>query len=786
MKFITVPSALILTALSVLIFIVLPVVASDTQSRGGVGISVTYSALAEDGGDAGGSADGGEGDGVGDEGSGCCGDASSPSDGVDAGETNDGIGDEGPGCCTDTPDVGESPSGGDDNPPPQVPTPLCTLNADPDSFGALGGATALVWTTDHADTVVIDQGVGTVALDGTTNVTVTSSKTFTLTATGQGGTVQCSAPVVVATPNTPVCTLDVEPNSIVRGGSARVDWSSANVTHVVIKEIIGSSETTVRDTDALSGSLVVSPEQNARYTGTFTGPYGTVSCEAPLAVQTSNGSSLSCDAFTIIPSSVRDNATVTMSWSTTNAQTVSIDQGIGSVPVDGTKDIVATDDRTYTLTATRGTETVTCTASVDVTSGGGGGGGGGSSAPRCDLFKASDTKISSGQTVELRWETRRGTKLEIEPNIFETSDDDEVDEGSVTVRPTKDTKYTLTVFKGTRKDTCTVSVDVTKGITVLSTRDQLPLTSVPYTGFDAGPFLTGFFYVLLALWSMAVAYVLVVERGSVFGFSLPGAASHASGHGPAIIPRHEYAQHVERASDAAPVHATAEHQEAAHSAPSSNAPVNLPTLNGYAAYNAWQQGASAEVSDQDAIFDRLEAQAHRDNVLLSSDAMRALLDQGVTEVGAQELLTESIERAKAAYPREDGWIVLNRERVHALFGTKDHALEPSVAPVVHAERGASTLAEAIVTQNTVRAYALIDEAPMRTLADAAEDLDAVVRFRKDASVVAPDLLVRAAAHVSDDKLKSAVAALVSAIDGTYADEIAAVRLAVIKALKAVA
>ena len=57
------------------------------------------------------------------------------------------------------------------------------------------------------------------------------------------------------------------------------------------------------------------------------------------------------DTFTAAPSVILEGASATLSWSTRNAQTVSISPGIGSVNASGSIEITPTTSTTYTLTA---------------------------------------------------------------------------------------------------------------------------------------------------------------------------------------------------------------------------------------------------------------------------------------------------------------------------------------------------------------------------------------------------------------------------------------------------
>lgn len=716
-------------------------------------------ALAEDGGGGDGGGDGGGGDGSG---------------GGGDGGGGDGCG----GCGGDTGGDAGGDTGGDTPlppPPPPALVPVCTLSAAPSTLPIGGGNTTLTWTTENVTSVSIDQGVGSVALDGSQSVAVTSSKVFTLFGTGPHGNVTCAAPVTVPVAAPFSCdSFTVSPGTITTPQDVTLTWTTTGADSVSINNGVGAV--------AEDGSTLRPITVDTTFILTVTKGAETKTCSASVDLNPVTPG-LSCDSFTASPSSFGvGGGNTTLTWATTGATSVSINEGIGSVAADGSQTVSVSSSKTFILTASNGASSVTCQAPVSVDTdngGGGGGGGGGSSAPRCDFLKASDTRISAGDSVTLSWKTRRGTRLEINPDVLDTKEDRKIDSGSIVVKPTRDTKYTLTVYKGSRKDTCTVAVNM-GGVSVISDRDQTPLTSIsfreiPYTGFEAGPFLTSVFYTLLALWSMAIAYVLVVKRESVFGFSLAQRQALAYGSG-SVIPHDTY-------RESAPVVESATTM--------TEAPMNLPfATQGYE--NIWNGMAVAseekETDETEApledLMSTLENDAHAHNILLSSDAMRLVIDHAGSAEAASLLLQNVIERAKASFAREDGWIVLNRERVMALFPSASAVETPIVATPVAV--GAHTLAEAIVTGNTTRAYEAIGHDPIGAVADAAEALDAVVRARRSASVSAPDMLVRASAHIADQKIKEAVTALVSAIDGTYADEEAAVRLAVIKALKAVA
>ncbi|TSC86911.1 MAG: hypothetical protein G01um10148_16 [Parcubacteria group bacterium Gr01-1014_8] len=103
--------------------------------------------------------------------------------------------------------------------------PSCTLKANPESVQP-GGSSILTLTSQNATSATIDQGVGAVAVNGTTNVTnITTTKTYTATVTGAGGSAACSATVAVQTPGNQSCTFNGQ--TILHGGTVTAYQSSS-------------------------------------------------------------------------------------------------------------------------------------------------------------------------------------------------------------------------------------------------------------------------------------------------------------------------------------------------------------------------------------------------------------------------------------------------------------------------------------------------------------------------------------------------------------------------------
>jgi peptidoglycan-associated lipoprotein len=71
--------------------------------------------------------------------------------------------------------------------------------------------------------------------------------------------------------------------------------------------------------------------------------------------------------FTVEPSTVERGQSATLKWSVTNATSVIIDHGVGSVDVSGQRTVVPADSTTYALTARNENGSTAATATVNVT-----------------------------------------------------------------------------------------------------------------------------------------------------------------------------------------------------------------------------------------------------------------------------------------------------------------------------------------------------------------------------------------------------------------------------------
>jgi len=209
-------------------------------------------------------------------------------------------------------------------------------------------------------------------------------------------------------------------------------------------------------------------------------------------------------------------------------------------------------------------------------------------------------------------------------------------------------------------------------------------------------------------------------------------------------------------------------------------PVNLPTGDAPTFADDIVYEADETPNNIETEFTDLENRAHAANVLLSSDAMRYFVAQFPLEEQFTAL-DEIIAKAHNEYPTEDGWVVVNLERMQTLI---DEEETPSAAAAVEGEtpEGVGSLAEAIVTGNIGAAYTLIGHRPMVALSDAVADLDAVYRNRQGQETMVSDLLETVTENISALQLQEVIVALTTALDGVYTDEDEAVKMALLKAV----
>jgi hypothetical protein len=138
-----------------------------------------------------------------------------------------------------------------------VQGPNGTITASADTLPAGGGQVTLTWSSSNATSASIDQGIGTVALSGSRQISITGSTRFTLSLTGPGGSFSTSVLVAVRGSSVPLAPGLVYPqnNSSALVQPIAIQWDSlpgASRYHVQVSQDSLFQTTVVNDSNLLS------------------------------------------------------------------------------------------------------------------------------------------------------------------------------------------------------------------------------------------------------------------------------------------------------------------------------------------------------------------------------------------------------------------------------------------------------------------------------------------------------------------------------------------------------
>ena len=231
--------------------------------------------------------------------------------------------------------------------------PTATLTATPEKI-VRGEPALLFWTSANVDSVVLDNGIGEAPPAGSLVVHPAETTAYTATASNESGTAAASVTITVADPP-PEVSLYAEPSEIEEGESAILSWTSEYAETLSIQPGIGTVEQ--------NGSVTVSPIQTTTYTITATGSGGDASSQATVVVRPPKPTI----SFAAAPSEIENGESATLTWNAANAEDASIDQGIGTVPLFGSKAVFPEADATYKMTASGPGGVSTKSATVKVT-----------------------------------------------------------------------------------------------------------------------------------------------------------------------------------------------------------------------------------------------------------------------------------------------------------------------------------------------------------------------------------------------------------------------------------
>jgi hypothetical protein len=238
---------------------------------------------------------------------------------------------------------------------------------------------------------------------------------FSLAAAACGDTTKDSKPPVPpAPPATPaIVSFVAAPEEIVAGESASLHWVTKNAVDLEIRDGNGN-EVATEGADLVRGSVQVQPTATTAYTLAVTGAddsQGRAVRTVTVTVTTPAVDAPTIESFTASPAEVAMGGTATLSWRTSNATMISIqddagaevelgdaEPGEGQVTVEPTRSPTA-----YYLVVAGPGGRATASATVEV-----------SGHPRISKFFVDPiAPVRPGGTVALVWETTNATELVI-------------------------------------------------------------------------------------------------------------------------------------------------------------------------------------------------------------------------------------------------------------------------------------------------------------------------------------------------------------------------------------
>lgn len=337
-----------------------------------------------------------------------------------------------------------------------VPPGTITLNGS-GSYSPDHDALNYSWTQVSGPNVAISSANAAIA---TFTAAGSTSYGFRLTVTDQLTGLTASANTTVTTQRAlQVVRFSATPSQIAAGQSSTLAWNVTNATSVSISGV-GSGLNA-------QGTATVSPTQTTTYNLTATGPGGQ-SITASVTV-TVGASKPAIVRFTAAPTNINQGQSSLLSWTTTGASTVTINNGVGTVPVNGSKSVSPSTTTTYTLTATGADGVTSVTAAVTVTVGGG-------AVPGILSFTASPTVIVAGGQSSLCWNVTNAQTVSIAPGLG-----NEPLVGCTTVTPAATTTYVLTATNavGPIQAVVTVSVGAVQILTFSANPAYSPASGAP-------------------------------------------------------------------------------------------------------------------------------------------------------------------------------------------------------------------------------------------------------------------------------------------------------------------
>lgn len=299
-----------------------------------------------------------------------------------------------------------------------------------------GQSINLSWEVDDADNISIEPDLFIVETRGSKNIFPKNNTTYKLTAKNANGNITADLNVTV-NDCIAIEKFLAKPQQVCKGSNATIQWMVVGATKVTIDNDIGEVNST--------GSIEITGNENTTYN--LTAINGTLISNANLTLAVD----LRCPSieyFDVDRPDIIKGSNASLSWNITNAENVSIDNGIGEVGLSGSKMISPDSSVIYKINATNGTNFITSEKIVNVST----------KFPEILDFTARPSTVVRGTGSILSWNVTDADYVSIDHNIGEVAGN-----SSKEVIGEEDTTYILTAgnASGNVTEMATISVDDT-------------------------------------------------------------------------------------------------------------------------------------------------------------------------------------------------------------------------------------------------------------------------------------------------------------------------------------
>lgn len=244
-----------------------------------------------------------------------------------------------------------------------------------------------------------------------------------------------------------IVSFTAAPDAVQPGAEVTLSWETAGTSGVNIEPRIGLQPA--------AGKVTVNPFVTTTYVLSI--PGGPADLVAQITVNVTGGAP-KITAFTATPRTIATGEQATLQWTTTDADSVKIEPGIGDLEsANGMFQVSPEVTTTYTLTAIRGAQVSMPTEVTVVVASG--------NQPFIRRFSASPQSVIAGQPVTLSWETENSERITIDNGVGVQNTT-----GTATVMPSQTTTYNLTATGPGGQASASVTVTVITGMDPSITR----------------------------------------------------------------------------------------------------------------------------------------------------------------------------------------------------------------------------------------------------------------------------------------------------------------------------